>query len=154
MKRMTKRSSIIAAVTVVGVFAAGGVAFAYWTTSGSNTTTAGVAADVSSALTVTPTGTISGLFPGGTPQNVQVIVENPSTTAVRLSDVNVTVDSTDKVGCPAGDFAITTAGFAPQTLAPGAVTSALTVRKIQLVETGGNQDACKGATVSLTLTAS
>jgi hypothetical protein len=54
---------------------------------------------------------------------------------------------TNKTGCTASDFDVTA-----NTITPGSVASGATVNgsfKLQMKDTGVNQDACQGATVNL-----
>ena len=150
MKRITKRSSIVAVSAAATLVVGGGVAFAYWTTSGSNTASADVATDVSASLTVTPSA-ITGLFPGGSAQDVTVVVANPSTTDVRYSNVAVQLVSTDKPGCTVDNFQLTPVAIAPQILNAGASSGPIVPATIAMLETGVNQDVCKNAAVTLSL---
>lgn len=159
MKRITKRSSIIAAVTAVGVLAAGGVAFAFWTSSGTGSASAAIASSAGN-LTVAQTGSITGLYPGGPAQDVSVIVTNPTSTDISLTDVAVTVSGTEKplgtanAACTAANFTVADTVYAGEVIAAGTATAAIAPKTIRMVETGVNQDACKGAVVILSLSAS
>lgn len=159
MKRITKRSSIIAVTAAATLIVGGGVAFAYWTSSGSGTAEAAVASSAGS-LTVAQSGTITGLYPGGTPQDVAVVVANPTDAAISFSDVVVTVTGTEKPagtpnpGCTADDFEVTDTAYAGEVVSAGGDTGAVVPKKIAMVETNRNQDACKGAVVKLSLAAS
>lgn len=160
--RLTRRTTIIASVTAAAVVIGGGVAFAFWTSSGSGSATAEVATTAGS-LTVTQDAAnpITGLYPGGTPQNVAVIVDNPTGSDIQLNDVTVAVTGTEKPAgtpnpsCGAGNFAITDNGaYSGEIISAAGSTGSIVPKKIQLVESGTDQNACKGAVVVLTLTAS
>lgn len=159
MKRITKRSSIIAVTAAATLVVGGGVAFAYWTSSGSGTAEAAVANSTGN-LTVAQDGTISGLYPGGDPVDVNVIVSNPTNAAIGFSDVTITVTGTEKPagtpnpGCTPADFKITDTPYAGEVVAAGGATAVIAPKQIQMLETGANQDPCKGAVVKLSLSAS
>ncbi len=76
MRNLSKKAkTIIAGAAIVGLASAGG-AYAYWTTTGSGTGSASAGTTV--AVTVDQVGTISGLTPGSTPQDVDFSITNPA----------------------------------------------------------------------------
>lgn len=160
--RRSRRTIIIASATAAAVVIGGGVAFAFWTSSGSGSATAEVATTAGDLTVTQPVAApISGLYPGGTPQNVTVVVDNPTGSDIRLNDVTVAVTGTEKPagtanpGCAAANFAISdNLAYSGEVIAAGGSTGNIVPKKIQLVESGSDQDACKGAVVVLTLTAS
>ena len=159
MRRTSTRRIVIAGATAGAVLLTGGVAFAFWSSTGTTAGAAEVATDAR-LLTVTQVGTPTGLFPGGSPVDIVANVENPSGSAIQLADVTVTitdvVDSagtTIGAGCPVTDFAIADAAYNGELIAAGATTADHTVATIRLKETGVDQDGCKDADVELLLTA-
>lgn len=160
MRRTPMRRIAIAGVTAGAVLLTGGVAFAFWSSTGTSAGAAEVAA-AAADLTVTQVGAPSGLFPGGSPVDIVARVGNPSGTAIQLTDVTVTVtDVLDSggtsigAGCPTTDFAIADTAYAGELIAAGGSSGDETVATIRLLETGVNQDACKNAVVVLSLVAS
>lgn len=160
MRRKPMRRIVIVGATVGAVLLTGGVAFAFWSSTGTTAGAAEVAEDAT-LLNVTQVGTPTGLFPGGTAVDIVANVENPSGSDILLADVTVTVadvvdsaGTTIGAGCPTTDFAIADAAYAGELIAAGATTADHTVATIRLKETGVPQDACKGASVVLSLVAS
>jgi hypothetical protein len=159
MRRITTRRIVIIGATAGAVLLTGGVAFAFWSSTGTSAGAAEVAA-TASELTVTQVGSPTGLVPGGTPQAITAKVDNPSASAILLTDVAVTVtDVVEAAGasgtCAVGNFAIVdNAAYDGELIAAAGTTGDVDVATIQLIESGSNQDACKGASVVLSLVAS
>lgn len=162
---MRNKKKIAALATGALVLGSAGVAYAYWTTTGSGTgsgsTTAGAA-----TLTLTQNPNEAGeataldaMYPGDEPQPLVVRVTNSSDTdSFLVSTVSAWV-STDKTGCNADDFRINggEAGdetspsaltWAPVELAAGASDDTVG-DTIQFNNKGTEQNACKGATVTV-----
>jgi len=150
MRTFSKKT--VAAATAALVMVGGGAAFAYWTTTGSGTGTA-TAGDVS-ALTVHQTSSVTGLYPGGPAVTLSGNFDNPNSGQVFVAAVNATVTGTNHVGCTAADFEI--GGSAPvgAEIATGSGVGGWSGLTLRLVDSTSNQDACKGATVNLSYTAS
>ena len=147
-----KRRVVVAAVvSVIALLAAFG-GYAFWTLSGSGsaTTDVGTATDG----TVTLTATIpSGIFPGGSKTVTYRASNSSTTTDVHVGTVTVTSITADAghATCAVGDFAV-----APVvenfTVVAGAANVALpSPGTLTYANTAVNQDACKGATLSLAL---
>ncbi len=148
MRKLSFKAVLIA---LVGVVVAGGAAFAYWTISGSGTGSASTSAPV--PVVVNQTSTVSGLAPGSGTQTLSGTFDNPNSGPVYVTSVSATVTGTDKTGCTASDYTID--GSAPVgTQVPAgtgvASWSGLTIAFNNKATT--NQDACKGATVTITYT--
>jgi hypothetical protein len=151
---ITKRRALFAAVTVCAV-AVAGVAFAYFTTTGSGTATA--AAGNGSAVTLH--GTVSSTLYPGTSSPVTFTVDNPSAGAQRVGTISlasVTVDAAHS-GCSTAisggnpDFSMPDV-VVDQTFAAGNGQSVTAKGTLTMNDTGVNQDACQGATLTLHLT--
>lgn len=156
MMRMTTRSAVVVGSATAAVLLGGGIALAFWTTNGTGDAAAAVA-DSAGTLTVTQVGTVEGLFPGGEPLPISVKVDNPGDAALSFSDISVILDTVSPSGCLATDFTVVdtyTATVTPTVVNPTSSTTPFDVGTIKLRETGVNQDACKGATISLALAAS
>lgn len=154
------------AMTVAGVLVGGGVAVAYWTTTGSGTGSAPVG--TSTPLTVTQNTTFTSLVPGGTAQGIDFTLNNPSTADVQVTSVVVAVASTSAgAACPPANFTIVqpskpsvttpviVAGSSSESFTSGAGgEQASTGATLRMDNTASNQDGCKNATVNLTYTVS
>jgi hypothetical protein len=151
MKKLTRTGTIVVAGTATLALASG-VAFAYWTSSGSSTGPA--AAGTTSSVTIAQTGTITGLYPGGPAQTIAIDITNPNAGAVTLAGVTATVSGTSDPGCTALDFAISGPVYGGGVIAGGAITPASGATISMLNRTAVNQDACKGATINLAFAAS
>ena len=153
---MKKQVRFVALVVVALALAVVGVAFAYWTQGG--TGSGGATAGTTTAITVNQTGTPTGLYPGGPAQPLAGTFDNPSAHAVHISGVTAVVhpltvqtDAT-KPACTAADFAV--GGSSGASVVPagnGAGSwSGLTIR---MLDGAGNQDNCKGVSITLDYTA-
>jgi len=153
MSIVKKRALLALGCTLALALAAG--AYAYFTSSGSGTGTA----SVGTASAVTLHGTVTGSLYPGSSSPVSFTVDNPSSGSQRVGTISlagITVDSghstcssTISGGNP--DFSMPAVAV-NKTFAPGngqAVTQAGT---LTMNETGTNQDACQGATLTLNLT--
>ncbi len=149
---MSKKTFALVATTTAAVLAGSGIAVAYWTTTGSGTGSA--TAGTTSVLTVAQTSSPAGLYPGGPASQLDISVTNPGTAAARITTLTATPTSTDKPGCNAADFDVQVTGIAATTIAPGATTPFTNVGTVALTETGVNQDACKGAVVTISYSVS
>ncbi|MGB8650998.1 MAG: hypothetical protein WCD35_10095 [Mycobacteriales bacterium] len=172
MRKLSRiQKSLVAGAAVAGL-AGSGVAFAYWTTSGSGSGTGSTTVGTVDKLTFTqnPAGAadtsvdLAPMYPGDSPQSLTVRVRNTSGESAYVAHVKAYI-TTDKGGCTAADFKL---GGVPSTavdastaealswtaadLAAGAAANATST--VQFNNTGANQDACKGATVTLNYLAS
>lgn len=153
MDFLTKKGALtgLAGICVLAI-AAG--AYAYFTTSGSGTATATVG--TSSALTLK--GTVTGnLYPGSS-SPVTLTVDNPSSGKQRVGTVSlekVTADAghaTCSVVITGGNPDFTMADVVVnKTYAPGNGQAVTPSGTLTMNDTGVNQDACQGATLTLTL---
>jgi hypothetical protein len=150
----TKRRALMA-LGCTCALAVAGAALAYFTSSGSGTGTATVG--TSSAVTLHATVS-SSLYPG-TSSPVSFTVDNPSSGSQRVGTItlaSITVDAghaacstTISGGNP--DFSMP-AVTVNHVFGPGNGQSVTPGGTLTMNETGVNQDACQGATVTLHLT--
>jgi hypothetical protein len=152
MKRMTRKGVIVTGAVAAAAVIGGGAAFAYWTTNGSDTGTAGAATGVA-AVGITQTSALSGLYPGGPAQNIVVDLTNGDTIPVSLESLTAALDGTsDEANCPAAaNFSVSanpSLSF-PLEVGAGATVQVITVGTIQMQNLATNQDDCKGVTVNL-----
>ena len=161
-----KRFTLIAS-TMAAVLVGGGVAVAYWTTTGTGTG-AGTVGAGTTQVTVVQDSTVSGLVPGGPAQDLDFTVSNPTSGPLQISGVAVSVAVASSPGtCTPADFSVTqpskpsggtplqvpAGGSLSFTSAGGGATGG-TGAAISMVNSGSNQNGCKGATLDLTYTVS
>lgn len=154
MRWITKKRALIA-LGCTCALAVAGVAFAYFTSNGSGTGTATVGS--SSAVTLHATIS-SSLYPGSS-SPVSFTVDNPSSGVQRVGTVtlaSITADATHtecKTTITGGNPDFTMAAVpANQVVNPGSGQSVSATGTLTMNETGTNQDACQGATLTLHLT--
>jgi hypothetical protein len=153
----TKKAAAVIGAGAIAV-AGSGVAFAYWTTTGSGTSSAIDNGTANGTVTLTATFP-TGIVPGES-KTVTFYGANPGTTDLRVGTVHLDsvtiVKATNNTGaCVAGDF--TMANVDENQTVPHA--TALD-SPVQLTATGtlnfandavNSQDGCKGATITLHL---
>lgn len=145
MKKKTA-ATITAGFLVAGT-AAG--AYAYWTTTGSGTGSSSVAAS-NGVITLHGSFPVSALTPGGS-QTVSFTADNPGTSSLYVGTVTTVVTTSD-AGCLPGDFAVAPVAQNFQVPAHAVAAALPKTGTITMADTTANQDACKGATITLTLT--
>lgn len=160
-KRLAFVSSSLA-VALVG----GGLAVAYWTTTGTGTGSGAVG--TSTAVTVAQTSTVSGLVPGGPAADLDFTITNPGAGPQTINSVAISVSGVTKaVGAPSGactaaDFAVTQpnlGGAVELAVGANAMTSgngsggpADTGADVSMINSNGDQNGCKGASLTFTYT--
>lgn len=153
MDSLAKRRALmaLAGLCVFGIAAA---AYAYFTTTGSGTATATVG--TSSAVTLK--GTVTGnLYPGSS-SPVTLTVDNPSTGKQRVGTISlekITPDaghaSCSVVIAPGNpDFTMADV-VVNKVFGPGNAQAVTPGGTLAMNDTGVSQDACQGATLTLTL---
>jgi len=141
----------VAAIFVLGM---AGVALAYFTASGSGTATA--TAGEGTALTLH--GTVSSTLYPGTSSPVAFTVDNPSSGAQRVGTISLTGITADGAhsGCSTAigganpDFAMPDV-VVDETFGSGNGQSVAAGGTLTMNDTGVDQDACQGATLTLHL---
>ena len=165
MKFFTSKKIVALAVGLVTAAALAIGAYAYFTSTGNGSGSATVGTSSTWAVT-TLSATGGPLTPGGPTESITYKVKNNSTGYQRLGSVAISVANSDGSawtsvsGCSASDFSIDGASAGATSndtaqvanLAPGATATGTIV--LQMVDSGSNQDGCKGATVPLYLSAS
>lgn len=149
MRRFKSNKRVKLALGVVVALAVAGGAFAYWTGTGSGTGTGTVAPGGN----VTLTGTIAGGLAPGLNKAVALTATNATTSAIKVGTVHldsVAVDAAHAT-CVVADF--TMADVAEDQSIPAGSTNLAMTNSGSLVfaNTAANQDACKSATLTLTL---
>jgi len=149
MRKMTKKNKIAAvAASAALVAVGGGAAYAYWSTTGSGN---GSAAAQSGTSPVTINVTVDqGVAPGGPAKTITYTATNPNTssTPVTLADPVVTTSSAE---CLPAWFSAT-APTDTTIVAGGANKATLGTGTLTLNDDPTtSQDACKGATITVTV---
>lgn len=154
MGRITRKRALMALFSTLTLVLAGG-AYAYFTTTGSGTGTA----SVGSASTVTLKATVSSTLYPGASSPVSFTVDNPSSGSQRVGTISlsgITVDAGHSTcgtvitgGNP--DFSMPAVAV-NKTFASGNGQSVTQAGTLTMNDTGVNQNACQGATLTLQLT--
>ena len=151
MQFSRKRAAAVATGAALTLIV-GGVAFAYWSTTGSGTGSAATGNVV--AVTINATSpAVTGLYPGGPAQNVSGNFNNPNSGSVYIQQVSVAVDPTWSAGstnpCTAADFTVTAPAANNAEIIKGNGVGAWGTATIKMNNLATNQDSCKGVTVPL-----
>ncbi len=153
MRRLIKKR-VLLGVTAVLVLALAAGAFAYFSSTGTGTATA----TVGSSSAVTLHGTVSGsLYPGAS-STVTFTVDNTSSGSERVGTITLTKVQPD---ASHSSCSTTITGEKPdftmaavtvnKSYSPGSGQAVTPTGSLTMNETGANQDACQGATLTLTL---
>jgi hypothetical protein len=145
-KHLTKKRMILLAA-VVAVVGVGTTAFAYFTTTGSGTGSASVGS--SSAVTLYGT-TVDTVYPG-TSTEVDFTLDNPSTGHQYVTKIHLDSVTTDVAhnACVMSDFTMPDVTV-DQNFASGTGLAVTATGTLTMAD-NGNQDACKGAPLTLHL---
>lgn len=153
---MKSISSYILAVGLpLTAVAATGAAVAFWTGSAGGSATATAAADADK-LVLAPKTALTGLVPGGSVTSDVTAKNNNASTSVSITGLTVGEITSNKTDCTAavsGAAAKVTVPSAAVIVAPGATVDYGSVT-ISMANLDVNQDACKGASFSVTLASS
>lgn len=154
--KLSKKTTAIIAGSAL-VLGTGGVAYAYWSTTGTGSGTATTTAGVAGQLTFAQTA-ITPMYPGDAEQVLTVAVTNTANESAYVSGVKAFI-TTDQPGCTGADFLLGgTSGHSdlatakPMTWSAvdlGADSSANATSTVQFNNTAANQDDCKSADVTI-----
>ena len=150
MRKLNKKAKFAIVGATIAAVAGGGVAYGYWTTTGSGTGSASTSAGASN-LTITQTSTISGLAPGVAAQTISGTVTNNATNSAYVNTVTASIASvTGGAGaCDASDYTLASPVMSvAQNVAAGGSAN-FTGATLAFNNKATNQDGCKGATVNL-----
>lgn len=166
MRTFSKKQKLAAAVLGAGVIAVagGGIAYAFWTTSGSGSATAAAGTDTAVTLTGTTSGAVT---PGGATGTVTFTVNNSASgpeyvTQIHLVSVQAFSDPARTTAIPVGTAAADcdTSQFSMANVPVGVDVP---TGSTQLTQQGtlvmaddpqNDQEGCKGAYLTLTLSSS
>ena len=152
MTSKSKRRSIALGIFLTLAIACGG-AYAYWTNSGTGTGTAATDSPAAGQLSVAGTA-ITGLAPGVAAKTLTGTITNSGTSDVTVSSLSVSgaVDAGHAAGCSvANDYTIVQPTLTATSI-PAGGNIPFSSGSIVFKNTASNQNACKGATVTLTYT--
>ena len=149
-------------VTAIGVLTAatmlgGGMAVAYWTSTGSGT---GEATVGSAGDNISVSGTVAGtLSPGGPAATVSFTATNPENFSQKLTTIHLDSIDADDAGCATvlgTDFSMAdvTVGADGELGALDANVDLTDQGTLEMLDSGVNQDDCQGATLTLNFTTS
>ncbi len=155
MRRFGLRKGVLIPTGVAVALAMAGIAVAYFTTVGSGTGTA----TVGSSSNVTLHGTVASALYPGTSSNVTFTVDNPSLGSVSVNTIHLESITPDAghSGCSTvitggnPDFTMPDV-TASQSFPHGNGQAVTATGTLTMHETGVNQNACQGATLTLNLT--
>ncbi|WP_045729411.1 hypothetical protein [Pseudarthrobacter chlorophenolicus] len=148
MRPMTKKNKVAAvAVSAALLAAGGGAAYAYWSTNGSGTGSA--AASSGTKDVVLHTAFSKDIAPGET-REVTYTADNPNTSSTVVGSLAATV-ATSNAACLPAWFDIT-APAASTAVSAGATGADLGKGTLTFNDLATNQDACKGATITVNVT--
>lgn len=147
MRKMTKRNKILAAAGALAlVTGGGGAAFAYWTTTGSGSGTADTASASDGKLVLTATFA-DDLAPGNK-VSVAYTADNSSTTGTKVGELTSYVTTSDPENCLSDWFTVTSV-TSNALVAGGATDVSVGSGTLEFFNSDANQDACKGATITV-----
>jgi hypothetical protein len=144
-RKMTKKR--FAVLGVIAVLAVAGAAVAFWTTTGAGEGSGKVK---SGNGTLVLHGSISNELTPGSTSPVTFTADNSNSSSLQVGTVHAVV-TTDKEGCTASDFVINDTAENQTIPAHEEGVALAKDGSIEMVDSKENQDACKGATVTLTL---
>lgn len=145
-----KRTAAI--LGAVAVLAVAGIAIAYWTTTGSGSGSGAVA---TSNGTLVLHGTIADELTPGASSAVSFTADNANSSSEQVGTVHavVSIDEAHATkGCLASDFTIADTEENQVIAAKASGVALAHGGSIAMADTPANQDACKGASISLALT--
>jgi hypothetical protein len=148
MHKRTKKIVAVSAATIL--LAGGGGAYAYWTNTGSGSGTATTGTNV--GITVNQVTVLTGMYPGQTAQTLSGTFTNTNVSPVYVAAVTanpvVTIDAGHALCTPAS-YTMGGTALIGHEVAAGTGVDAWTGLTIQMNNLPSNQDACKGAIVTI-----
>jgi hypothetical protein len=149
-----KRRVLPVAIALMAIIALSGVAYAYWSSSGTGTGSATVG--TSELLTAAQVGgPTTGLVPNGSTHNVVVTVHNPASFSQSFAAIAITVHAaTLPAGCDPLWFPVVNPTIGAPVVVGAGLTSAQYTGTIAMTDSGTNQDVCQGASITLDIAVS
>jgi hypothetical protein len=152
MRRALKRKKIIVALGALGAVAITAFAVAYWTGGGSGSGSA----DVGTSSSVTLTGTVTPGSAPGTAEPVSFTAANASDSPIQVTKVHLVSIAADSehAACETADFSMADVTQSHEVPAEATAEGLPNNGSLVYANTAVSQDACKGATLTLTLSSS
>lgn len=161
---LTKKIAAIA-LTAGLVLGGGGIAFAYFTSSGGGTGSATVGTTGGSDFSVTSSWADASLYPGTPAVPFTITVTNNGSGDEHVGYVDIAVASDPDTGfalengspvadCMSNWFSVTPQVTVDSTISAGASDSDIAGPSIQMTDSSTDQDACQGHLVDMTFTVS
>jgi hypothetical protein len=143
----------VAAIAVAACLTGAGAAYGYWTTTGAGTGTATVAA--ANGTVVLHGVAAAALVPGGS-TSVSFTADNPGSSSLQVTRIHLEGVSADAAhsGCAGADFTMPDVVSSTRVPAAASGYALAGAGTLQMADTNVSQDACKGATLTLTLSSS
>jgi hypothetical protein len=152
MRNPLTRKRAIAALGAIAVVAMTAVAVAYWTGGGSGSGSA----DVGTSGSVTLTGTVTPGSAPGTAEVVTFTAANAGDSPIQVTKVHLVSIAADSehAACETADFSMADVTQSHQVPAEATAEALPNNGSLVYANTAVSQDACKGATLTLTLSSS
>jgi hypothetical protein len=147
MRKISHKKKVITLVAAGAIAVAGaGAAYAYWTATGAGTGT-GTVGSATTPFVIT-NAVPTGLVPGGSVTVNGTVTNNNATSSQFVNTVTGVVSTSG--GCLASDFTLPAVPVNLRVLKAGGTQPFSAT--LSMADTALNQDACKGATVTITWT--
>jgi hypothetical protein len=137
----------VAAGAVVALLATVGAAFAYWTSSGEGSGT--VKASYASTSFEVSSSPVENLYPGGSSAVTVKVKDTDASQAEFLTKLEAEVKETSVAECKKEWFEVTPASQEPKVSIAHGETKEYTVNLKMKEEASVNQNACKGASITV-----
>lgn len=148
----TKKIRIAFGVTVLVMALAGAAAYAYWTSSGEGS--GEVKANYASASFEVKSTAVENLYPGDNPAVTVKVKDVDANQNEYLTKLEAEVEKTSVAECKKEWFVVSPASQEPKVVLAHGETKEYTVHLEMKEEAAVNQNACKGASVTLKYKAS
>jgi hypothetical protein len=147
-----KRTRLLSGVAVVVALVMAATAVAYWTSSGEGTGEA--KANYASATFEVSSAAVEGLYPGANPVVTVKVKDKDTNQAEFLTKLEAEVEKTSVAECKKEWFVVSPASQEPKVVVAHGETKEYTVHLEMKEEAAVNQNACKGASITLKYKAS
>jgi len=147
-----KKSRLAFAVVVLVLGMVAAAAFAYWTSSGEGS--GEVKANYASASFEVSSAAVENLYPGANPVVTVKVKDKDANQAEYLTKLEAEVEKTSAAECKKEWFVVSPASQEPKVLIAHGETKEYTVHLEMKEEAAVNQNACKGASITLKYKAS
>jgi hypothetical protein len=146
------RNKKITAIAVIGLLVVAAGAYAFWTAAGSGTASSTVAA----GGTITLNGTFPSDIAPGLTRTVTFQATNATSSSIKVGTVHLVSVAADGAhsACVVGDFTMPDVVENEAVVAGATAVALSTTGTLTMANTALNQDACKSATLTLTLSSS